>query len=127
MRPSCHKCPTKSLKSGSDITIGDFWGVHNVFPDFDDDKGVSAISINTQKGEDIVNQLNLYKIKCTFEAIKQYNPALYKSSPIPPERKLFWDSKEYSFKKRIMQYTPHNPNIIIRAIHKISRLLFKSK
>lgn len=127
LRPSCHKCPTKSLKSGSDITIGDFWGVHNVFPNFDDDKGVSAISINSPKGEDIVNQLNLHKIKCTFEAIKQYNPALYKSSPIPPERKTFWESKENSLIKRIREYTYHNPNIIIRAIRKIFRLIFKSK
>lgn len=128
LRPSCHKCPTKSLKSGSDITIGDFWGIQNVFPDFDDDKGTSALIINTQKGQEIINQLYINKIKCPFDSIKQYNSALYKSSPIPPERKLFWDSKEYSLKKRIMQYTPHNPNIIIRAIHKISRLLlFKSK
>ena len=32
-RPSCEKCPAKNMESGSDITLGDFWGVENYFPD----------------------------------------------------------------------------------------------
>ena len=32
LRPSCYNCPVKKGKSGSDITIGDFWGIQNIFP-----------------------------------------------------------------------------------------------
>lgn len=41
LRLSCHSCPAKSFKSGSDITIGDFWGVQNVMPEIDDDRECS--------------------------------------------------------------------------------------
>ena len=46
LRPSCHKCPVRDLKSGSDIKICDFWGIDNVLPDFDDNRGASAVIIN---------------------------------------------------------------------------------
>ena len=37
LRPSCYSCSTKSGKSGSDITLGDYWGIGNVMPEIDDD------------------------------------------------------------------------------------------
>lgn len=49
-RPSCHNCPCKALKSGSDITIADYWGVAAKLPDMDDDKGTSLVLVNTEKG-----------------------------------------------------------------------------
>ena len=50
LRPSCSACPSKSFKSGSDITIGDFWGIENFYPDFDDDRGCSLVLINSDLG-----------------------------------------------------------------------------
>ena len=49
-RPSCHCCPFKNLKSGSDLTIADYWGVGARFPELDDDRGTSLVLINTDKG-----------------------------------------------------------------------------
>ena len=43
LRPSCYRCPVKSGKSSSDITIGDFWGIEKMLPEFDDDKGCGLI------------------------------------------------------------------------------------
>ena len=43
LRPSCYQCLAKSGKSGADVTIGDFWGIENVLPEFDDDKGCGLI------------------------------------------------------------------------------------
>lgn len=51
LRPSCYTCPVKSGKSGSDITIGDFWGIEEIMPDFDDDKGMSLVMLHTRKFE----------------------------------------------------------------------------
>ena len=41
MRPSCYTCPAKGGTCGSDVTMADFWGIQKLYPDFDDDKGVS--------------------------------------------------------------------------------------
>ena len=49
LRPSCYACPAKCLKSGSDVTIGDFWGIEKVMPEMDDDKGVSVVMMNRDR------------------------------------------------------------------------------
>lgn len=43
LRPSCYACSANAGKSGSGITIGDFWGINNALPDLDDDKGISLV------------------------------------------------------------------------------------
>lgn len=45
LRPSCYSCPSKCGKSGSDITLGDFWGIENVLPNYDDEQGISAVLV----------------------------------------------------------------------------------
>lgn len=49
LRPSCYHCPVKGGKSGSDLTIGDFWGIEKIAPELDDDKGCSLIIAHTDK------------------------------------------------------------------------------
>ena len=56
-RPSCHNCRMRSLRSGADVTIGDFWGVERFHPEFADDLGVSAVLLNTDKGEAYFSRL----------------------------------------------------------------------
>lgn len=48
-RPSCHFCAYRELRSGSDITLADCWGIHHVYPDFDDDKGISLCIVKSDK------------------------------------------------------------------------------
>ena len=50
LRPSCHNCPARDLRSGSDITLGDYWRDSGATGGFDDDLGVSLVLVNTQKG-----------------------------------------------------------------------------
>lgn len=52
LRPSCHACPSSEGKSGSDITLSDLWSVDKVAPAMNDDRGVSGVYINTEKGRD---------------------------------------------------------------------------
>jgi len=61
LRPSCYACPAKSGKSGSDITLGDFWGVERVLPEFDDDKGVSVVLGFTEKGKQLLEAVLPYE------------------------------------------------------------------
>ena len=49
LRPSCYKCPAKQFKSGSDITLADYWGYQGDEIQ-DDDTGISAILISSEKG-----------------------------------------------------------------------------
>lgn len=92
LRPSCYHCPVKQCKSGSDLTIGDYWGIQQAHPRLDDDKGVSAVLVNTDKGAAIlqaVQQVSLYE--STFEKVVKCNPALIKSAQEPTKRSLFFE------------------------------------
>lgn len=55
LRPSCHKCPSRDFKSGSDIIIADFWGQEYMFPEFDNDTGVSSVIVKTEKGRQLLS------------------------------------------------------------------------
>lgn len=45
LRPSCYHCAFRSFRSHSNFTLADFWGVENIHPEIDDDKGVSVLFV----------------------------------------------------------------------------------
>lgn len=49
-RESCYKCPYARRERVTDFTIGDYWGIESVHPDFPAKGGVSVLLINTEKG-----------------------------------------------------------------------------
>ena len=51
LRPSCYDCRFTTVNRQGDITLGDFWGIGRKYPERDDDKGISLIIVNTEKGE----------------------------------------------------------------------------
>ena len=51
-RECCYNCKYANTNRVGDITIGDFWGIEKEIPAFYDDKGVSVIIINNNKGLD---------------------------------------------------------------------------
>lgn len=97
LRHSCYKCPSKSGRSGSDITLGDFWGIEKLKPDFDDDKGVSLVLINTKKGSAFINNINVNLLETSIDDAISNNPAYLISVAPHPNRskffKLFQNSK----------------------------------
>ena len=56
-RPSCSKCPARNYTSGSDFTIGDFWGYDKYYPDRFDEKGMSVVLLNTEKASKIFKDI----------------------------------------------------------------------
>ena len=60
-RPSCSNCNFCGMNRKSDITIGDFWGIEKILPNFNKYNGVSLLCINSKKGmkmfEEIKNQI----------------------------------------------------------------------
>lgn len=94
LRPSCYKCFAKSGKSGSDITIGDYWGVHTGTPKLDDNKGTSLVIVNSEKGDKFFNEI---KSHLRFEQVRENDIKLANMSYfIPPKRPCksieFWNN-----------------------------------
>lgn len=53
VRASCYSCSYKNFKSGSDLTMGDFWGIQRLIPEFYNYMGNSVLVINTHQGKKI--------------------------------------------------------------------------
>ena len=82
LEASCYNCQSKELKSGSDIKLSDFWGIQYIRPNFSDDKGISAVFINTKKGEQVFNEIKdlIYKEEVSIEEATKYNSSYYNSA-----------------------------------------------
>ena len=57
LRSSCYECKFTTTKRYGDITLGDFWGIGRKYPQWDDDKGISVVMLNTDKGMDVYNRI----------------------------------------------------------------------
>ncbi|MGN9062900.1 Coenzyme F420 hydrogenase/dehydrogenase, beta subunit C-terminal domain [Segatella copri] len=91
LRPSCYTCTIKnSCRSGADITLADFWGIENVDPSLDDDKGTSLILVNTERGKDLIDSLNLLTKEFPYDIALKYNNGLRVGSYKHPNRKFFF-------------------------------------
>lgn len=55
LRPSCYRCPYKSVMHPGDITIADYWGIEEAAPEFDDNKRVSLVLVNNNRAQKIFN------------------------------------------------------------------------
>ena len=104
-RPSCTNCCTKPDRNQSDITLGDFWGISQLHPEINDDKGVSIIIVRTKKGQTIIDKLHLDKTLLRYEDIVKYNPAINSNSPFSKYRNYFFN-EEGSLEKKIDSFYP---------------------
>lgn len=93
LRESCYRCKCKGTHDLSDITLGDFWGIERVLPDFSDNKGVSAVILNTEKGKVFFRKIEsrLIAEKVTYDDVLNGNPSLVYSAAKPDKSERFWN------------------------------------
>ena len=87
-RESCASCQFKGYNRVSDLTIGDFWGIWEVCPEMDDNKGTSAILVQSQRGAEMLQSIADYLVlkPVTLEEISRQNSAMLKSSTAHAKR-----------------------------------------
>ena len=90
LRPSCYACKAKECRSHSDITIADFWGIQNIRPQMDDDKGTGLVLIHTVKGKDYLPFGQMKYDEVSFEEGYRNNSAIYRSAKPWPRRTEFF-------------------------------------
>lgn len=92
LRPACYHCTARNGRSGSDISIGDHWAIQEVSPQFDDDKGISLVLVNTEKGKKLWDEIKqeTIHIDTDFQSSKKYNGAFYPQTEEHLHRKHFF-------------------------------------
>lgn len=126
LRPSCFKCPYKSLIHSSDITIADFWGIEKAVPGFDDNKGVSLVLINNSIGEGFYSEIKQHITSEPCDVNLCLQNELIGPFPEPIDRKQFWELYRKSKFSTITNKYGNN-NIVSKIKKKVKIVLKKNK
>lgn len=134
LRKSCYQCQFKGKYGFSDISLADFWGINEIYPEMNDGKGTSLVFVNSEKGITYFNDIkkNLVIRAIDDERILEHNPSRMESAEYNKSRdaymfqvnkdnfnKLTWKCIGKPFKERIKLKA-------IKVLSKLYRLLLKS-
>ncbi len=122
LRPSCFNCPAKGGRSGSDLTLADFWGIEAIDPEIDDNKGTSLILVNSQKGKKILNGLNVILKPEPYDKALEFNPCIEDSVREPVLRHKFF--REFSRSGFSKTYKIINsPSLVYRTLVRLGSVV----
>ncbi len=130
LRESCYSCYFKEKNRKTDITLADFWGINNVLPEMNDDKGTSLVIVNTKNGQELFNNIKndmIFK-EVNFEQSVQYNKSMYQSVAKPALREEFFNNLDIlEFDELVEKYTikPKQPTFIRKFIRKVKKIAKK--
>ena len=109
-RKSCGICHFTNLIRPSDITLADFWGWEKSVPDMNsDDKGISLVLLNTNKGISTFNSVTQKMIVKEVDIRNcLQNTLQFPSLPHPLRNEFESDYKKHGFKFVISKYLYHS-------------------
>jgi len=114
LRPSCGKnCRYRNQKRTGDITLADFKGLLEVFPELRGTKrNYSSVIVNTRKGSTVIPALHrtMQLIPATIEDIKKYNPLFCRQTWFSEDRDSFFQHFQNDPKAAVAKWTkPFSP------------------
>lgn len=126
-RPSCEDCPAKGYARVSDLTLGDFWGIWDIAPDMDDDRGTSLVLVQTEKGRAALAGLEQKAV--TLEEASRENPAILRPADENPMRNQVLEHVRTGDFTKAAQMLPspaasfHGPGFLRRLLRFLNRKL----
>ena len=87
-RNACENCHFKGYSRVSDVTVGDFWGIWDIAPEMDDNKGTSVVLVQSEKGAALLEAIRerLVLKEVSLEDASAQNPAMIRTTPVSPRR-----------------------------------------
>lgn len=127
LREDCFSCPYKNLHRCGDISIADCWGVGKFYPEFSDDKGISLVLVNSEKGRSFFSKLeNVSAIPVEIDKLLQ--PPLRENWDKPVQYAAFWSYyPRHSFDKTVKKFIEPKESVVIRLKVKVYGILMKVK
>ncbi len=93
-RPSCYDCKFRQWHRKSDITLGDFWGVEQILPEWNDDKGASLVLVHSEKGQRMMKGLaeRIQITEVEKASATKNNHSVFAPNAVPKKRDDFFDA-----------------------------------
>lgn len=127
-RPSCETCRFKGYQRVSDITLGDFWGIWEIAPEMDDNKGTSVVLLQSEKGkllwEEIKDKIVFKQV--TLEQASQENQSMLATSKAKENRaEILNQIREGRIGECEELFVQEMPSLAERIRGKVERLIRK--
>lgn len=122
LRPSCYACSAKLHHVQSDITLADFWGIDQLHPEIDDDKGCGLILVHNVHALSLLKSLDCQLQEQKLDDVITFNPSIIHSVKEPVNRKFFYmmlDKTGFAFSYKVST----SSTIVARIVRKIYRNL----
>ena len=71
-----------AVNRGSDLTIADYWGISQLHPEMDDDKGTSMVFVNTMRGKKYFDLSKTHYLETSYEESWPFNNVVTSSKNI---------------------------------------------
>lgn len=143
-REACYNCKYTGTKRISDVTLADCWGIEQEYPElieneFQKDKGISLVLINTEKGQKFYDyvQDNLLHKTVSINLLKKYNGPLRKALTLTKENQEYLElykregylalEKKYKEKLGYKYYINVLKNIIPKFVKNFIKLFYKKE
>lgn len=83
-RESCANCQFKGYIRVSDLTLGDFWGIWDIAPEMDDNKGTSEVLVQSERGAALLQSISAQLVvkPVTLEEASSQNQAMLKTAQL---------------------------------------------
>lgn len=90
-RLSCYDCKFKQMCRAADFTLADYWGIQEIAPELDDDKGVSSCYVNSPKAQRLFEAASsrMTVKELDLERAVAGNLAMIESERLPADREAF--------------------------------------
>ena len=127
LRDSCYECSFRKEHRLSDITLADCWGIKNIKPNMDDNKGVSLILVNSNKGQELYNCISdsIESYETTMEKAIESNPSIIKSPNINKNREKFFENIDNMDFDKLVEKSMPKDSLIKKFFRKIKNILKK--
>ena len=127
-RESCNNCRFKGYNRVSDLTIGDFWGIWDIAPEMDENKGTSVVLVQSDRGAKLLQKLadRLAIRSVSLEEASRQNQAMLKvSAPATQRTDALALIKEGKIAECEQWFVEKKPSLGDRAKNKLKRLIRK--
>ena len=135
-RVNCYACPFASEYRQGDITIGDYWCIDLVHPEYlveqggkiDEARGASCLVINNEQGTRLIEKYGqaIERLQSTYELASRYNAQLKRASAMKEERERVFELKKQGYAQIEKWYQKRLAKIrLLRSIRAMIPKCFK--
>lgn len=125
LRPSCTPCHYEGFNRQGDITLADLWGAQLHLKEWDDDKGLSMVFVNTSVGNIAMRAIakDVQTRTVDHKKFMRFNPSIEKSAIAHSRRGRFFKSfAKQGFDKKVIDKLLAPPGQFERGVKKIGRI-----